>query len=407
MHPIDAVIRNPVKVAVGVLLVALFGIISLMRMPMQLTPEVQIPTISVQTRWPGASPQEVEQEIVREQEEFLQSVEGVTKMTSESQDSVGTIMLEFRVGTNMEEALLKVNSRLQQVPEYPIDADEPVITASSASDRPIAWFMLTARIPSAEQIREFIAEHPDLGPALEPVLATDNPGLAALRLRHAAEQHEPIRDLLPEDIDVTKLRKFAEDYIEAAFERVDGVSNSNVFGGQEPEVQVIVDPQKLAARGLTIADVRRVLRDQNKDTSGGDFWESKRRYVVRTLGQFRSPEQVEQQILAIHDGSPVRVSDVAIVREGFKKPDGFVRRFRTSCIAVNVQRETGANVLDVMDGLRDVNRRLNDSLLKDKGLSLTQVYDETEYIHSSVGLVTQNILVGGLLTVAVLLLFLR
>jgi hydrophobic/amphiphilic exporter-1 (mainly G- bacteria), HAE1 family len=74
---------------------------------------------------------------------------------------------------------------------------------------------------------------------------------------------------------------------------------------------VIVDPQKLAARGLTIADVRRVLRDQNKDTSGGDLWESKRRYVVRTLGQFRSPEQVAEQILAIHDGTPVRIGDVA------------------------------------------------------------------------------------------------
>jgi hydrophobic/amphiphilic exporter-1 (mainly G- bacteria), HAE1 family len=91
--------------------VCLFGFISLLRMPMQLTPEVQIPTITVQTRWPGASPREIEQEIVREQEEFLQSVEGLTKMTSESQDSVGTIILEFRVGTNMEEALLKVNSR--------------------------------------------------------------------------------------------------------------------------------------------------------------------------------------------------------------------------------------------------------------------------------------------------------
>jgi hydrophobic/amphiphilic exporter-1 (mainly G- bacteria), HAE1 family len=407
MHPIEAFIRNPIKVAVGVLLVALFGVISLLRMPMQLTPEVQIPTITVQTRWPGASPKEIEQEIVREQEEFLQSVEGLTKMTSESQDSVGTITLEFNVGTNMDQALLKVNSRLQQVSDYPIDAKQPVISASSASDRPIAWFILSARIPTVEQLREFLAEHPELAADLEPVLAAKNPGLAALRLRRAAAQNELLGDLLPEEIDVTKLRKFAEDFIEAAFERVEGVSNSNVFGGQDPEVQVTVDPHKLAARGLTIVDVRRVLRDQNKDTSGGDLWESKRRWVVRTLGQFRSPEQVAEQILAIHDGTPVRIGDVATVRESFKKPDGFVRRFGMSNIAVNVQRETGANVLDVMKGLQVVNQRLNDELLKEKGLTLTQVYDETEYIHSAVGLVTQNILVGGLLTVAVLLLFLR
>ena len=123
MHPIEACVRNPVKVTVGVLLLVLFGFIALLRMPMQLTPEVDIPTISIRTQWPGASPQEVEREIVQEQEEQLKSVEGVTKMTSECQDSSGTITLEFLVGTDMEEALLKVNSRLQQVPEYPEDAD--------------------------------------------------------------------------------------------------------------------------------------------------------------------------------------------------------------------------------------------------------------------------------------------
>lgn len=408
MHLIDAILRNPVKVSVGVLLVALFGFIGLLRMPMQLTPEVQVPTITIETRWPGASPQEVEREIIREQEEFLQSVEGVTKMTSESMDSSGRVTLEFLVGTNMEEALLKVNSRLQQVSEYPIDSDEPVISTSSSSDRPIAWFILSAAGPSEEEIRKFQAEHPHLADKLEPVLAAKNQGLAALRLRNAAAEHDEIRQkLLPKDIDVPKLRKFAEDRIETAFERVKGVSNSNVFGGEDPEMQVIVDAHRLAARQLTIADVRRVLRDQNKDTSGGDFWEGKRRYVVRTLGQFRSPEQVANQILSIHDGAPVRVRDVAEVQLGHKKPDGFVRRFGTSSIAVNAQRETGANVLDVMEGLRQTTDRLNQGILRSQGLVLTQVYDETEYIDSAVGLVTQNIFFGGTLTIIVLLVFLR
>jgi HAE1 family hydrophobic/amphiphilic exporter-1 len=407
MHLIQAIVRSPVKVAVGVLLVALFGIVGLMRMPMQLTPEVQVPTITIETRWPGASPQEVEREIINEQEEFLQSVEGVTKMTSESRDSSGAITMEFLVGTNMDEALLKVNSRLQQVPEYPIDADQPVITTASAAERPIAWFILSVRNPPPEQIREFQARHPALAAALEPILSAHSPGLAAFRLREAAERHPEIRVLLPADIDIGQLRKFAEDHIETAFERVEGVSNSNVMGGEDPEMQVLVDPHRLAARQLTIADVRRVLREQNKDTSGGDFWEGKRRYVVRTLGQFRSPEQIEQLILTVHDGAPVRVGDVAEVRLGYKKPDGFVRRFGTACIAINAQRETGANVLDVMRGLQDANHRLNARLLRDRGLVLTQVYDETEYINSAVNLVVQNIFFGGTLTVVVLLLFLR
>ena len=148
MNLFDAFVRSPVKVAVGVLLVALFGVVALLGMPMQLTPEVETPTITVETRWPGGSPQEVEREITVEQEEQLKSVEGITKMTSESADSKSTITLEFLVGTNMEEALLRVNSRLQQVREYPEDADQPVISTANSSDRPIAWFILSARQPS-------------------------------------------------------------------------------------------------------------------------------------------------------------------------------------------------------------------------------------------------------------------
>jgi HAE1 family hydrophobic/amphiphilic exporter-1 len=407
MHPIESFVRNPVKVTVGVLLVALFGSVALFRMPMQLTPEVQMPTLTIETRWPGATPQDVEREIVQEQEEQLKSVEGVTKMTSESTDSVGRITMEFLVGTNMQEALLKVNSRLQQVPEYPVDADEPVISTSNSSDRPIAWFILSAKQPTEQQIVAFQQQHPELAASLEPVRTARNPGLALLRLRLLAKEHPQVNDLLPPDVDVTKLRKFCEDVIEARFERVPGVSNSNVLGGLEEEMQVVVDPQKLAARSLTIVDVRNALRDQNKDTSGGDFWEGKRRYVVRTLGQFRSPEQVAEQLLAVRDGAPVYVRDVAEVRLGYKKPDGLVRRFGTSSIALNALRETGANVLDVMDGLRDANRELNERVLRQRGLELTQVYDETEYIYSAIGLVNQNIVVGGLLTVMVLLLFLR
>src|SRR5690606_11794875 len=120
-----------------------------------------------------------------------------------------------------------------------------------------------------------------------------NEGLAMMRLRLLAKEHPEAAELLPpESLDITKLRRFAEDEIEARFERVPGVSQSNVIGGLEDELQVVVDPQQLAARQLTIADVRRVLSSQNRDTSAGDYYEGKRRWVTRTLGQFRSPEQV-------------------------------------------------------------------------------------------------------------------
>ncbi|MCO8121085.1 efflux RND transporter permease subunit [Stieleria sp. TO1_6] len=408
MNLIQAMIQNPIKVAVGVLLVTLFGIVALLRMPMQLTPEVQTPTITVTTRWPGASPQEVEQEIIVEQEEQLKSVEGITKMSSESADSQGTITLEFLVGTNMEEALLKVNSRLQQVPEYPEDADQPIITTANSSDSPIAWFILSARMPTNEAINEFADSHPQLADELGPVLNASNVGVAMLRLRMLAKDHPEVKQLLPpESLDVTKLRRFCEDEIEARFERVSGVSQSNVIGGLEQEVQVVVDPQRLASRQLTLTTVRQALRGQNADTSAGDFWEGKRRMVVRTLGQFRSTEQVENQLLDVQNGAPIFIRDVAEVRLGYKKADGLVRRFGESSVAINCLRETGANVLDVMQGLQEVAKELDEGLLKSRGMQLTQVYDETEYIYSSIDLVQQNIFIGGALTMTVLMLFLH
>lgn len=408
MNMIQSFVRSPVKVSVGVLLLSLFGTISLFSMPMQLTPEVQTPTITVTTRWPGASPQEIEREIIIEQEEQLKSTESLVKLSSDSADSVGTITLEFRVGTDMGKAAVDVNARLGQVSEYPENVDKPVISTSNASDRPIAWFILSAERPSAERVDDFIGRHPALREPLEKVKKASNQGLAMLRLRKLAAEHPEVNELLPPpELDVTKLRRFAEDEIEAAFERVSGVSQANVIGGLEDELQVIVDPELLAARRLTIEDVRRVLRAQNEDVSAGDFWESKRRWVVRTLGQFRSPEQVEQQLLTVMNGAPVYVKDVAEVRFGYKKPDGLVRRFGESSIAINTLRQTGANVLDVMAGLKQINEQLNRDLLKPRGLILTQVYDETEYINSSVMLVQQNIFIGGALTMIVLMLFLH
>ncbi len=403
----ESFVTNPVKVAVGVLLVCMFGVIGLLTMPMQLTPEVQIPTLTIETVWPGASPQEVEQEIVQEQEEQLKSVEGVTKLSSESKDSSATVTLEFAIGTNMEEALLKVNSRLQQVRSYPEDADQPVISTSNSSNSPIAWFILSERLPAGEDFQKFEEKHPELKDKLYRIHHCHNVGLAMLRLRDLVKEHPEAAELLPPSVEVIKLRRFAEDYIEATFERVQGVSNSNVIGGLEDELQVVVDPELLAARSLTIDDVRQVLRGQNEDTSGGDFWEGKRRWVVRTLGQFRSKEQVEKQVLAVRGGKAVYIGGVGTGCLDYKKPDGLVRRFGSSSIAVNCLREDGANVLEVMDGLRVAVDRLNNGILKSRNLQLTQVYDETEYIYSAIGLVRENIFLGGALTMTVLMFFLH
>jgi HAE1 family hydrophobic/amphiphilic exporter-1 len=406
MNLVAASVANPVKAAVGVLLVVLFGSIALVSMPVQLTPEVEIPTISVETTWRGASPQEIEREIVQPLEEQLRSVEGLVKLSSESADSSGTVELEFAVGTDMSQALVKVNSRVQQVRDWPIDADRPVIKTSGSNDRPVAWLILGQAPPDPARIATARAAHPALAAELDRVAAARTGDLALYRWRTLVAAHPELAPYSPPDIDVEALRRMAEDEVESRLERVDGVSGADVVGGRLDELQVIVDPQLLAARTLTIDDLRLALAGQNQDTSGGDVWEGKRRYVVRTLGQFRSPEQVEGVIISRRDGKPVYVRDVARVQLGTKKPDGVVRRFGGRTIAVRVMRSQGANVLEVMRQLRTVAADIDRSL-RPRGLSLTLVYDETTYIDSAIGLVRDNILLGGLLTVGTLLLFLR
>ncbi|CAK9037529.1 Nodulation protein NolG [Durusdinium trenchii] len=408
MQLVDSFVRNPVKVTVGVLLVTLFGLVALLRMPMQLTPEVETPTVSIETRWPGASPQEIEQEIIVEQEEQLKGVEGATKLSSESSDSVGKITIEFAVGTDMDQAILKVNSRLQQVREYPEEADQPVLTTSDAAARAIAWFILSALPPTHERIEQFTSEHPELSTQMARIQSTDNSGLMMLRLRNLAVEHPEVTELLPPaELEIPKLRRFAEDEIEARFERVTGVSQSNVIGGLEDEMQVVVNLEQLAARQLTLTEVRDVLRSQNRDTSAGNLDDGKRRYVFRALNQFRTPQQVENQLLAVRDGRPIYVRDVATVELGYKKAEGLVRRFGDDSIAINCERAGGANVIDVMAGLRAACEEVNRDILHPRGLMLTQVYDETDYINSSVDLVQQNILIGGALTMIVLMVFLH
>jgi HAE1 family hydrophobic/amphiphilic exporter-1 len=357
MKIIEYSTNNPVKVAVGSIFILLFGLLALFRIPVQLVPDVEMPQITVVTRWTGASPEEVEQEIIHEQEEMLKSVENLKKLTSKSFNGRGQILLEFNVGVDKSTAILDVANKLDQVREYPVNVDEPVITTVNTGDRPIAWFTL--------------------------------------------------RTLPGNNIDVNDLRDFAEDHIESRLERVPGVANSNIFGGAEREMQVVIDPHALASCSLTILDVRKALISTNVNISGGDMDEGKNRFTVRTLGQFKSVEEIENLPIVKRDDISVYIRDVAEVKLGFKKLEAFVRQKNEASIAVNAQREVGANVLLVMAGLKEACRELNDNLLRDRGLQLEQVYDETIYIKSSIGLVRQNVVVGGLLAVIVLLIFLR
>ena len=357
MNIIQFAIRYPVTTTVAVILMALFGLVSLMKLPIQLTPDVSKPEITISTRWQGASPKEVEREIVDKQEEQLKGVEGLEKMFGESSYDSGEIILRFPAGTNTDTALLRVSNRLNQVKAYPDEVDEPVISSANSNGRAMGWFIF------------------------EPL--EENP------------------------VEIDTLRDFAEDVIKARFERIPGVAASNVYGGRKRELRVLVDPLKLAIRSLTVLDLAQALDQENRDYSAGDFDEGKRSYVVRTTGEYQSPEDVGNVIIARRDGAPVYVRDVATVSVSYQEPQHVVREMGRNSIAVNAIRETGANTLDAMQHLREAVEELNDEILQRRGFKLFQVYDETDYIYSSISLVQKNLVIGGILAVTILFLFLR
>jgi len=357
MNFIHFAIRNPVTTTVGVILLVLFGVVSLTKLPIQLTPDVSKPEITVRTNWNGSSPHEIEREIVDEQEEQLKGVEGLEKMFGESSYNSAKIILRFPAGTNNDTTLLRVSNRLNQVREYPDEVDEPVISSADTAGSAMAWFIF---LP-----------------------LKGNP------------------------VNIDTMRDFAEDVIKARFERIRGVAASNVYGGRERELQVVVDPAKLAARSLTVRDLAQALDQENRDYSAGDFDEGKRTYVVRTVGEYQSPEDVGNVIITRRDGAPVYVHDVATTTVAYKDAKHVVRQMGRPSIAVNAIRETGTNILESMEELRNAVRELNEEILSDRGFELFQVYDETDYVYSSLELVQQNLVVGSLLAITVLFLFLR
>jgi HAE1 family hydrophobic/amphiphilic exporter-1 len=335
----------------------MFGLIALLRIPVQLTPNVDKAEITVNTIWPGASPQEVEREIIDEQEDVLKSVEGLVEMKSESFYSRGRVTLKFQVGTDPDTALLKVSNNLNQVPEYPDEAQEPVLVSSGSEQNAIAWIILER-------------------------LNGDNTGIETEY-------------------------QFVKDFVKPRFERIPGVAESEIYGGVEPEMQVTFDPNTLAAYDITIAEVATALSRENENISAGDFDEGKRKFIARTVGQYQSPNDVANVVIKYINGAPIYVHDVAEVRLGYAKPSATVSEKGRPTIAVNCKRQTGANVLQVMNGVRAAITEMNAGLLKERGLRLRQVYDETEYIESAIDLVRQNLFVGGTLAVLVLILFLR
>ena len=407
MQLIHSFIRNPVKVAVSVLLVVLFGIIAMREMPLELTPQVERPYISVFTNWPGAGPEEIEAELILPQELQLNAIPGMVGIEAECGDSFGRITMEFEVGTDMSEALIQVTGRLQQVTEYPEDAWEPTIWLSDNSRSPVISFSLINRPPDPEHIRQHQVKFPGLATKLDRILNAHNPTLALEWANELADEHPELATLKVPTQDVAQMTTFVTRVIADRLSRVSGVAQVRSWGGLTPEMQVVIDPYRMAGLKVTVADLREALRTGNRDTPAGDIDAGRHSFKVKTKGRYVSPEQVEDQIVKVRDGSPTFVRDFAEARLGYRRGMQASRHFNSPSMWIGVTKMAGANIFEVNEGVKRVAEQLNAGILKDRNLMLHLTSDETSYVSSALGLVQKNIVYGGLLTVIVLLVFLR
>lgn len=347
-------LSNGVATFVVVLLAIIFGLISLNRLPVQLTPEVEKPEITISTNWRAASPEEIEAEIIEPQEKVLRGLPGMTEMLSKAQRGRGEISIKLAVGTDLQRALVEILNRLNRVAQYPEDADEPVLSTVGGSSRPIAWFIIKTQ-PGNE--------------------------------RHIATyQH------------------FVEEVVQTRFERVPGVALSEMRGGREQEIRITFDAYRAANLGLQLPQVVTRVRG-NEDVTAGKLHVGKRHYTLRFTGSMDA-QALSSLVLDWRDGKPIVLGDVADVAIHHVDRDSFVINKGDPAIAVNAHRESGVNVLQTMDGLKSAVAEL-EGPLKAAGLRMEQVYDETIYIDRSIQMLSSNLILGILLAVGILWWFLR
>ncbi len=350
-------IKKPVSVAVFVIMILLFGIIGLTSLPVQLTPDVDLPEITITTTWAGATPYDIEQEIIEDQEDALKGLQNLVSMESSSYNDYGTISLVFKVGVDIDNALLRVANKLDEVSNYPENADKPIMEAAGASSSPVIWILLKT--------------------------TADN----------------------PETID--HYRTFYDNEIEQQLERIDGIGSLFVGGGTEDQLQIVADRQKMARSNITINQMVDSVQRANKNTSAGTLGIGNKDYRIRTVSRFQNDKDPLDVVLEDDGTKRVLLSDVATTQKGYAKKTVAIQSNGKLSIVIGVRKEKGANVIDMTRRTRQVVDDLNAGILAEKGLYLDWVYDQTPYINTAISIVKNNALIGGILAVMVLLLFLR
>ena len=356
---IDFAIRRRVTIVMCTIAIALFGLVSLSRLKLNLLPDLSYPTITVRTELPGAAPLELETLVTRPVEEAVSIIRNVRQVRSVSRAGQSDVTLEFVWGTDMDVAGIDVREKLDLV-QLPLEARRPLLLRFDPSSEPV---MRLAFVETGK--------------------AAGDAGVDKLK----------------------SMRRFAEDRLKPDLEAVEGSAAVKVSGGYEDEVQVQVDQQKLAQLGLSIDTVTRRIRAENVNLSGGRLEQGTQRFLVRTLNEFGSIEEMADAIIAERDGQPVYLRDVATVTRGYKDREAITRVDGREAIELAVYKEGDANTVQLADGVKARIADLSGNL--PEGTEIRTVYDQSTFIAAAIGEVKESALIGGLLAILVLYAFLR
>jgi HAE1 family hydrophobic/amphiphilic exporter-1 len=369
-----------------VLAIAVFGFVSLKKLPVDLLPEITYPTLTVRTEYPGAAPEDVEDRVSKRVQDALSTLPGLVRTSSISRAGFSDVLLEFQWGTNMTFAVQDTRDRLDSV-FLPAQVGRPLILRYD--------------------------------PNLDPVLRI---GVRTANVMGGAGDD-------PEDL--VRLRWISEHRIQRELETIEGVAAIHLRGGLEEEIQVRVDPARLAAHNLDPATVSRRLAQENLNAAGGSILEGSTEFLVRMLNEFRSLEEIRDLAIVRRNGADLRVRDVATVSRTHARREVITRLDGREAVEVAVFREAGANIVELADRVKrvvfgeeqdaarasDAEKANGESGHLGERTSLAErlqgevvlemLSDQSTFIRSALEQVRQSAIIGAILAVAVILAFLR
>jgi HAE1 family hydrophobic/amphiphilic exporter-1 len=346
-------VKRPVAVMMATAAVILVGAVCVLRLPIDLLPEISFPTVSVRTSWPNVSPEEMERMITRPIEQAVSSATNLYRVSSSSVLGQSQVRVEFNYGTDMDAAAVEVLQLVERARE---------------------------RLPESDTLRSPV------------VYKFDPNNLPFLRFG------------LSSTGDPVAFRTLVDEQIVPRLEAAEGVGSAEVVGGAEREIRIEVDLERLRARGLTLADVSRRLAQENSNVPGGIARQGQTEYLVRSLGLFQSPSEVGSVVLTSYGGQPVYVRDVARVVDGPAEQRIITRLNSEPSIGIAVRKQSTANTVDTAHAVMEEVRRLQRDYPQ-IGWGITS--DFSSFIEQSIHHTQREALIGAILAVLIILLFLR